>query len=93
MSTIDDAVQTLQTGDMLRVVYKPEFQIYIGKANLGTKEFIGTYEGNDPKKRTLSMTRSIIDLAAVKIVVPWTVPYDKIEVLQKVTLQDLVRKY
>ena len=75
--TIDEAVTNLKEGDLVRVRWKPIIRLY------GRDTFIGEYMHHDEEKRTMTVRRDWFDAFDIKCEARRTMPYDRIESLEK----------
>jgi hypothetical protein len=75
--TINDSVADLQKGDLLRVRWKPFIRLY------GRDTFLCEYKKNDQDKKTLTVCRELFDILDIKFILQRTMPYDRIESIEK----------
>ena len=84
--TIDEAVKKLNAGDLVRVKWKPIIRLY------GRDTFVGEYMHHDKDNRTMTVRRDWFDACDIKIEAIRTMPYDRIESLEKLEPQKLYCK-
>lgn len=75
--TIDEAVKNLNDGDLVRVRWKPIIRLY------GRDTFVGEYGSHDEEAKTLTVRKYCFDAFDIKFEVERTMPYHRIESLEK----------